>query len=108
MINESHKRILALRAQGLTYAAISKELGIALGTVGGVCKGYAPLPGDQPVPEGMSLLTAREIERITGFWPCDRNAEQISRRAADILEDRRRKSTMLELGNWLRKLGLAP
>ena len=108
MINERHQRILALRAQGRTYAAISKELGIALGTVAGIYKQYAPQPGDQHVPDGMSLLTARDIERITGLWPCDKNAEQIARRAADILEDRRRKCTMLELGNWLRRLGLAP
>ena len=108
MNNETHRRILALRAQCLTYAAIARELGLPLGTVSGVCKEYSTLPGDQPVPEGMSLLTARDIERVTGLWPSEKNAVQISQCALDILGAHRRRSTMPELGNWLKKLRLVP
>jgi hypothetical protein len=108
MNNETHQRILALRAQRLTYAVIAKELGLALGTVSGVCKEYSTLPSDQPVPEGMSLLTARDIERVTGLWLSEENAVKISKRALDILGAYRRRNTMPELGKWLKKLDLVP
>lgn len=108
MSNETHERILALRAKKLTYAAIACELKLRVGTVAAVCKDYKPRPSDRPVPKGMSLLTARDIEQVTGLWPSDENSVQISKRAIDILNGRRRKSTMPELGRWLKNLGLFP
>ncbi|MCQ4632487.1 hypothetical protein GB927_020750 [Shinella sp. CPCC 100929] len=80
---------MALCAHRLTYVAIAQKLGLSLKTVAGVCKEYAPLSSDQTVPKEMYLLAARDIQRVTGFWPLVDTAQAISKRAVEIMNGHR-------------------
>ncbi|WP_439617335.1 hypothetical protein [Shinella sp.] len=99
---------MALCAHRLTYVAIAQKIGLSLKTVAGVCKEYAPLSSDQAVPKEMSLLAARDIPIVTGFWPLVDTAQAISKRAVEIMNGHRRKNTMPELGRRLESLRLLP
>lgn len=108
MTVERNRRIVACRERGWSLKTIAQVEGIAYGTVSAVLSANRPRPGDGPVPDGMSIKTARDIEAAIGIWPSVETAPEIAARIMDVMDGARKRNTMKDLGDWLRTLGIQP
>ena len=106
MAVERDKRIVALRDQGWTFNDISRDLGISVGYVNILYYQNCAKPGDEDVPDVMSVTTAREVKALLGVWPSPATAEEVARRAMDLFRMCRRRRTRGEVTQWLESRGL--
>jgi len=106
MAVERDKRIVALRDQGWTFNDISRDLGISVGYVNILYYQNCAKPGDEDVPDVMSVTTAREVKALLGVWPSPATAEEVARRAMDLFRMCRRRRTRGEVTQWLESQGL--
>ena len=103
---ERNKRIVERRVQGWSLKKIAEVEGLAYGTVLAIYRRDGPRPGDGPVPEGMSIHTARDIVGVTCIWPSEETAPEIAGRMMEIMRGCRKRHTMKETADWLQTLGI--
>jgi hypothetical protein len=95
-----------LREQGRTFNEISIEIGLCVGRVNTLYYTHRLRPGDEDVPEGMSVLTARDVLAALGIWPSAETAETISSQLMELLRNCRKRKTMPEVSDWLERLDI--
>lgn len=105
---ERNKRIVERRVKGWSMKKIAEVEGLAYGTVLAIYHKEGPRPGDGPVPDEMSIHTARDIVGVIGIWPSPETAPEIASRMMEIMRGCRKRHTMKETADWLRTLGLQP
>jgi hypothetical protein len=107
MTVERDKRIVALREQGRTHKEIAAAVGLDLERVVVICRSHAAATSCF-LPDGVSLNTARDVERTIGLRPSIEKAPEISKRMMEVLNGTKRRKTIRELGAWLETLKLFP
>jgi hypothetical protein len=107
MTLERDKRVVALREEGRTHKEIAAAMGLGLERVVVICRSHAAAASCF-LPDGVSLNTARDVERTIGLWPSMETAPEIAKRMMEVLNGTKRRKTLRELGAWLETLKLFP
>ncbi len=106
---ERNNRIIALRAQGHTIAAIAGEFSLSGTGVRRILQVNRLCITDTPVPPEISVRTAHLTQESTGLWPSDETAAEINERWWYVFRSPGvQMKNMDELSSWLLRLGIKP
>ena len=106
---ERNNRIIALRAQGHSIAAIAGEFALSGSGVRRILQVNRLCITDTPVPPEISVRTAHLTQESTGLWPSEETAAEIRQRWWCIFRSSGvQRKNMDELSCWLLRLGIKP
>lgn len=95
-------KIFAMRRQGAKFNEIAATFDMSSGRVSAICKQIAAIAKERPIPDGLSLRTAKAIEGAFGVWPSDETANEIAGRRDEWLRAHGiGRKQYLEIEAWL-------
>lgn len=80
-----NRKIYEMRLKGVKLKEIGEAFDMSAGRAGIICREMAALAKERPVPDGLSLKTAKAIEWAFGIWPSAETAEEIADRKDEWL-----------------------
>lgn len=99
-----NRKIYEMRQQGAKLSDIGAAFDMSAGRAGVVCREMAALAKERPVPDGLSIKTAKAIEWAFGIWPSADTVEEIADRKDEWLRAHGiGRKQYLEIQAWVAK-----